>query len=401
MRGTAVRQALVTCLLLSVDVSTGFAPRAYPTLTSSACTSASFRSRSRIGPGPGPLSEPGTESWLFQSTLEKSSVAVGSSVEVQNVNTSRLQRLKDRMWARETLEDLTAAEFACSLDANVNGEVKERKRAVDFEALLNKLDRRLLEICVQKKKETKDKDGDSDDEDAEGMQCLLPEELIKEIDTSEDSRYSLVPDKGMGSVVYSTEQREALLNRIVATRTKLAQAAGIAKLVSNIKPDSSNDLEEIRRDLKRDVIRGETIVDANTAEETIEKKGKTVIQKSDPIMYVRDDGSIDWDGALQNREALSKFGTAVWARINGQNPEMVDDEVVDQIEQGKPSNDHGKVTAKVIETEELKLMKEKLDQFKAMYREMEENHTALLNSGKFFLLIFFLHHIANISYYYL
>ena len=48
---------------------------------------------------------------------------------------------------------------------------------------------------------------------------------------------------------------------------------------------------------------------------------KTAAASFDPSLYVREDGTVDWDGALQDREALKKFGSAVWSRINGQDPE--------------------------------------------------------------------------------
>ncbi len=59
------------------------------------------------------------------------------------------------MWVREALEDLTAAEFASSLTvedtqapSSTGGNQSNRKRAVDFENVLNKLDARIEEMCV-------------------------------------------------------------------------------------------------------------------------------------------------------------------------------------------------------------------------------------------------------------
>lgn len=40
-----------------------------------------------------------------------------------------------------------------------------------------------------------------------------------------------------------------------------------------------------------------------------------------PKLYVRDDGTVDWEGALHNKKALAKFGRTLWARINGQTPD--------------------------------------------------------------------------------
>ena len=58
------------------------------------------------------------------------------------------------MWVRETLEDLTAAEFACSLTPRSSTDELEEERvkkksAVDFENLLAKLDKRIEDMCVK------------------------------------------------------------------------------------------------------------------------------------------------------------------------------------------------------------------------------------------------------------
>jgi len=95
-----------------------------------------------------------------------------------------------------------------------------------------------------------------------------------------------------------------------------------------------------------------------------------------PKLYVRDDGTVDWDGALQDRSALQNFGTAVWARINGQNPEFVDESVV-VVEDHAPKA----VTVKIEETDAIREERAALNVLQLEYGEMEVAHTALLNSG--------------------
>uniref|UniRef100_A0A7S2P2A4 Letm1 RBD domain-containing protein n=2 Tax=Leptocylindrus danicus TaxID=163516 RepID=A0A7S2P2A4_9STRA len=302
-------------------------------------------------------------------------VAVTNDDDNGSVQYSRLRRLKDRMWARDTLEDLTAAEFACSLDAGNSEEeessAKKRKRAVDFEQLGVKLDRRIAEMCVHLQKNDGAEAEEREDDEKDGEQCLLPEQVADDI----MDEYELKDSKGMGSVVYSHDQRVTLLERIVATRKRLSIAceatdSEVTPTVSNEK-DNSTDLDEMREDL---------LSDADRLEST-PAKNETVAKIGDPIMYVRADGTIDWDGALQNREALKKFGTSVWARINGQDPEMVDDDVVDAIEKGKVNEDEGKVTAKIVETDEIRSLKTKLDDLEQSLKDMEVEYNALLNSG--------------------
>jgi hypothetical protein len=95
---------------------------------------------------------------------------------------------------------------------------------------------------------------------------------------------------------------------------------------------------------------------------------------------------------------LRKFGGAVWARINGQTPDDLDD---DDDEDGEDSTSdkekkmpaapgvgHGNapraaVTAKIEETAAIKEARAELNRLEAQLREMEKAHTALLASGKF------------------
>lgn len=74
------------------------------------------------------------------------------------VRGSKFRKLKDMMWIRETIEDLTAAEFACSVEAyrhdddeenNNNSKGRRRRRAVDYDKLLTQLNKRLRDLGCQ------------------------------------------------------------------------------------------------------------------------------------------------------------------------------------------------------------------------------------------------------------
>jgi len=99
----------------------------------------------------------------------------------KRTNESRVRRIKDLMWIRETFEDLTAAEFAINLDQTTETS-RRRKRAVDYDNLLNKLNRRIMDLGCEPK---------ADD-------CQL-EQIVE-----------LVTGVGMGSIVYSDQQRTDL-----------------------------------------------------------------------------------------------------------------------------------------------------------------------------------------------
>jgi hypothetical protein len=75
---------------------------------------------------------------------------------------TKLRRLKDFMWVRETLEDLTASEFACTVEAeNSSEDGKRRIRAVDYEKLLVQLNRRIQDMgCNSNREAGKKKEKD-------------------------------------------------------------------------------------------------------------------------------------------------------------------------------------------------------------------------------------------------
>lgn len=101
-------------------------------------------------------------------------------------------------------------------------------------------------------------------------------------------------------------------------------------------------------------------------------------------IYVRDDGTVDWDGSLQDKEALINLGSAVWARINGRDPDVVSDDEVSLKEDANNSSDrqHRKeVTAKIEETDEIRQEKERLSALKSTLLHLEKEHLALLNSA--------------------
>ena len=84
------------------------------------------------------------------------------------------------MWVRETQEDLTAAEFAISLDASPS--LERRKRAIDYDNLLTQLDRRLFDLACE-----------------DVVKCNV-----------NMTSPTLTPGQGMGIIVYDEAQREAL-----------------------------------------------------------------------------------------------------------------------------------------------------------------------------------------------
>ncbi|KAL7470933.1 hypothetical protein ACHAXS_011215 [Conticribra weissflogii] len=313
---------------------------------------------------------------------------------------TKLRKLKDCMWVREALEDLTAAEFASSLSVedddnettapqslsagNSNSDNKsksKRKRAVDFENVLNKLDARIEEMCILTTRDAA--------EESNQTCYVLNRRVVGEggnATTIENLCYSLEQNRGMGGVVYTQEQREALLQRLLATRERLSDVIQGNLSGGRDRSDSSEIMEDIRSTMQPEDYVSVATQDEKDAMISSSSLGSPASTGFDPSLYVREDGTIDWDGALQDREALKKFGSAVWSRINGQDPEVSSDGGGDG-EAGLVSSEDEfhtpvkAVTAKIVETDAIREKRDRLNVLKSELNTMETEHTKLLNSA--------------------
>jgi len=167
-----------------------------------------------------------------------------------------------------------------------------------------------------------------------------------------------------------------------------------ARGVSDSKDESANsatvaaDLEVIRSQLQQDSLRGNGTAAKQNSSDTHDSKASQVISQAPdtgiegaPMLYVREDGTVDWEGALQDRSALQLFGTAVWARINGQDPILVDEGYIENVDDHASHSEKKVVTAKIEETAAIREEKTKLFKLKQELAAMEESHAALLASG--------------------
>lgn len=325
----------------------------------------------------------------FESTSEPSlSFAEVFRVAGNGNGPTKIRQLKDRMWVRETLEDLTSAEFACSLTPNPNtgtsianggtsntsgggGMKLGMKRAVDFEALLQKLDRRIEDMCVVVSDNNREYNADVQQDDE---MCL--DVGVKLLGKGENQCLLLRSGEGMGSVVYTKEQRESLLLRVMSTRQNLIKAMSGTNTSLLINEDSN--LDQIRSQLSNPSTSTSSTSELETLNSSAENDLSLDSSSTFPKLYVRDDGTVDWDGALQDREGLRAFGNSVWARINGQDPNNISEDN-DSIQNEPEQNT--RATAKIIETPQIKQMRTALDQLKSDLTTMENKHTALLNSA--------------------
>lgn len=315
---------------------------------------------------------------LLQDEEEDPTAVLNSGSSDTNISAgSKLRRLKDLMWVRETLEDLTAAEFACTVESTSSAHSDEggrsrRKRAVDYEKLLGQLNRRLFDMGC----EGTDGGGSSASSSASASSSSLPNKQrrarVETTDNTADDTLvcKLKPGVGMGSIVYTQEQRSNLLERILRIRLMLLEVM------------RGNELElEEEKLTEKSANKAELPFSISLPELRVEIPREQDEKSAGPKLYVRDDGTVDWDGALQDQAALRKFGNAVWARINGRDPETIEGD-----EDGN-SNAHAhgggkqEVTARIEETPQIVQARQRLDELKADARKRESEHTGLLASA--------------------
>mmetsp|Transcript_16742 Transcript_16742/g.23642 ORF Transcript_16742/g.23642 Transcript_16742/m.23642 type:complete len:719 (-) Transcript_16742:80-2236(-) len=312
----------------------------------------------------------------------EASVAAINLAQAADLNsTPKSKKLKDKMWIRETLEDLTAAEFACSIGSASSSTAttkvsssapavvvkkKKIKRAVDYENILSKLDK-----CIRE------------------MNCdidFMEDCEIMNIDDEEDKKLFPSPH-GAGSLTYTPEQRKALLMRILAARRAVMDIMETLIETNESKNGDGTLFDNIELpEIRVDIPKKETNSKKDAKQQQQDLSSSKEIEGTTTDLYVREDGTIDWDGALQDRAALKKFGKSVWARINGQDPDLIDDDdddgdsAVSEVNH----NNHGQqkaVTAKIEETEAIRKEYTELEALLEEYNDMQKAHTALLNSA--------------------
>mmetsp|Transcript_2762 Transcript_2762/g.6599 ORF Transcript_2762/g.6599 Transcript_2762/m.6599 type:complete len:718 (-) Transcript_2762:951-3104(-) len=286
---------------------------------------------------------------------------------------SKFRQLKDVMWIREALEDWTAAEFALSVErsegkgsyggassatAQSSSSRKTKKRAVDYEKLLSQITKRIEDIIC---------------EPFEDEASLLDDNGVLKLDEN----------VGMGRYAYTNEDRKMLMEKILKTRENLSTVLESNDFEGS---DSNEEKESFIKQVKVPDI--SSLVTKSNETKAVGEKNSTSAA-SGPQLYVRDDGTVDWEGALQDRAALRKFGGAVWARINGQTPDDLgeedDDETTSKDGGGEVGGaaHHSKpaVTAKIEDTPAIQSARRKLNLLQDKLKEKERAHTTLVQSG--------------------
>lgn len=173
--------------------------------------------------------------------------------------TPRVQRLKEISFQKETLRDITAAEFALRV------EIKNDASTIDYDRLISTLDNK-LELLEQR-----------------GIKS--PESQVL-VDRLKRTQAELVRIKSQ--VENQRGQRAA------NTAAKVSTGTAGSESLSRKDPSAAAKLSQAVADNER----------------------LKEIQESLRVI-VREDGTVDWDGAKETGKEVAKFGAELWERLNG------------------------------------------------------------------------------------
>jgi hypothetical protein len=202
----------------------------------------------------------------------------------------RVRRLKDTALQKDILRDLTAGEFALSLEGNR----QVRTEQIDFEGLVGRLDLALAALQRQPSL----------------VECVASTEA-EGVEGASGAGLPIPIPMAMGD----------LTGRIRRVRGELLQAS------ENPYPPSSgsSSSSSISGSGSSGRFLDPTSPPPSTSTPQEEEWGEdgegprlNVRELTDSLrILVREDGTVDWDGALASGTKAAKFGAELWERLNG------------------------------------------------------------------------------------
>ena len=214
---------------------------------------------------------------------------------------SRTLRLRDSIWARQALDDLVAAEFALRLE--LSGESTEAASFVDFERLREQLDNRIDEL-----------------DSGAGSSKIGAEDLGALRGRARDTAAALT-----ASATAAAERAAAQAAEAAASFEAFDEDFDEAG-----ETDAKEELKKFWSEFRSEFVRRRDAVAELSwlALRGPPKDADFTRTNMSAVLYVRQDGSVDWEGALQGAKAATAFSVDLWKRINGvaDEGETADDE---------------------------------------------------------------------------
>eukprot|EP01036_Dinobryon_divergens_P033785 gene33785-43656_t len=235
--------------------------------------------------------------------ISSSAISTVEGSESETAKLQRVQRLKDLSLQKEILKDVTAAEFALRIEVSSSSEPQETATtaAIDYGKLISKLE--------------------------ENIETISNRPELNNLGEKEPSQ-EVVNDIG----AISSQRSINLTTRIVHVKEDLELAA------KGLPPKHMADYLS-----EGNIV--ESVQEPSTATATITSPGNGIRGLR---ILVREDGTVDWDGAIASGREVARFGAELWERLNGK-----------EKEEGLPSlaEIFGQAEVKSIETDEIKSLK--------------------------------------------
>jgi len=253
----------------------------------------------------------------FQIPIAVPIMPIFGNVVGNSIYSPRVQRIKDLSLQKDILRDVTASEFALRVEVSTpdpQDSTSESKTAaaIDYEKLISKLDDNL--DILSRRPELNNLTPYS-----YGSQPIVTNSAIKPSPPSID-----IDVDGYNS--------NNLTARILRIKEDLL-------LVSQNQPPKHivNFLSEPTSEVQPGT--------STTTTSSSSSSPSTSSPKRRLRILVREDGTVDWDGALAGGKEVARFGAELWERLNGK-----------QKEEGLPSLSElfGQAQAKTMETEEIR-----------------------------------------------
>ena len=232
-------------------------------------------------------------------------------VDYRPVISPRVQKMKDITLQKEILRDVTSSEFALQLEVKSSKETSN----IDYGMLIAKLNQHLEYLTKR------------------NLQTEL--ELIARILRTKDSLFEL--KLGIRSNLEADEN-------VLSSSSSTSSSTGTVE-VKNIENNNLNSYQQ--KNSNSNMMTSSISQQQQELQELQQQNNEIEILrelKESLKLIVREDGSVDWEGASAAGQEVAKFGTELWERLNGK-----------EETEGFPSFSEilGQVQAKELVTEEI------------------------------------------------
>ncbi|KAG5177913.1 hypothetical protein JKP88DRAFT_331106 [Tribonema minus] len=221
--------------------------------------------------------------------------------------TERGQKLRALNWVKQVRNDLTSAEFALQLDQGLSGAesrgaggkvpgLRRKWRSIDYDSIAVRLESNLRLINEGRVRSL-------------GLDKAVTEEELAELQarlvkTMSDVSAAIVKQDQVDDEERGLRKEKFKQEQALHADTAPVEATNFAVTApAKVAPPNGSSAQ---------------LVNGASAADAPQKGGAKLTPEFG--LFVRDDGTVDWDGAIQSGREVARFGKELWERINGQDP---------------------------------------------------------------------------------